>query len=110
MSNKVLYSDHNIGQNSNMKTISVSSDIIPIGEFKSAISKYIKYINNKGKQVVITQNGKPAGVVISPTAFDELQEARMFIDSILRGMIDSDDGKLYTSEEIRKILKKLRSE
>ena len=30
-----------------MKNISVSNDIIPVGEFKSGLAKFLKEINNK---------------------------------------------------------------
>ena len=55
-----------------MKNISVSSDIIPVGEFKASLAKYLKEINLNRNSLIITQNGKPAGVLISPSEFDEL--------------------------------------
>ncbi|MHB8337888.1 MAG: type II toxin-antitoxin system Phd/YefM family antitoxin [Ignavibacteriaceae bacterium] len=46
-----------------MKNILVSNDIIPVGQFKSGLAKYLKEIQNKGNSLIITQNGKPAGVL-----------------------------------------------
>ena len=91
-----------------MKTISVSSDIIPVGEFKAGLAKYLKEINSKKNSLIITQNGKPAGVLISPSEFDEMRETKLFIDSISRGLSNSESGELYSTSQIRNELKKSR--
>ena len=91
-----------------MKTISVSSDIIPVGEFKAGLAKYLKEINSKKNSLIITQNGKPAGVLISPSEFDEMRETKLFIDSISRGLSNSENGELYSTSQIRNELKKSR--
>ena len=92
-----------------MKNISVASDIIPVGQFKSSLAKYLKDIQVHKNSLIITQNGKPAGVLISPKEFDELRENKLFIDSISRGLSDSEKGDVYTTSEIKKILKKRRA-
>ena len=91
-----------------MKTISVSSDIIPVGEFKAGLAKYLKEIKSKKNSLIITQNGKPAGVLISPSEFDEMRETKLFIDSISRGLSNSENGELYSTSQIRNELKKSR--
>ena len=64
-----------------MRNILVSSDIIPVGQFKSNLAKYLKEIQVHKNSLIITQNGKPAGVLISPEEFDKLRETKLFIDS-----------------------------
>ena len=91
-----------------MRNITVASDIIPVGEFKSSIAKYLKEIQEKKNSLIITQNGKPAGVLISPSEFDELRQTKLFIDSISRGLSDSEKGKMYTTSQLKKELKKAR--
>jgi antitoxin YefM len=92
-----------------MKNISVSSDIIPVGEFKASLAKYLKEINSKRNSIIITQNGKPAGVLMSPSEFDELRTTKLFIDSISRGLSDSDSGEVYSTSQLKNELKKFRS-
>ena len=84
-----------------MRSISVASDIIPVGEFKSGLAKYLKEIQENRNSLVITQNGKPAGVLISPIEFDELQQTRNFINSISRGLSDSEKGEVFSASQIR---------
>ena len=92
-----------------MKNISVSSDIIPVGEFKASLAKYLKEIKSKRNSIIITQNGKPAGVLISPSEFDELRNTKLFLDSISRGLSDSDGGEVYSTSQFKNELKKSRS-
>ena len=91
-----------------MNNISVSSDIVPLGQFKAKLSKYLKEMKSNRNSLIITQNGKPAGVLMSPSEFDELQELKMFIRSISRRLSDSEKGKVYTSKQLKEQLKKSR--
>lgn len=84
-----------------MKTISISNDIVPIAEFKTSISKWFKSLQNTGHPLIITQNGKPAGVLLSPSDYDELVYRKSFLDSIGRGISDADSGITYSTEEIK---------
>jgi prevent-host-death family protein len=61
-----------------MKDILVSNDIIPVGQFKSGLAKYLKEEQSKRNSLIITQNGKPAGVLISPSEFDDLRQTKLF--------------------------------
>ncbi len=63
-----------------MKNITVSQDIIPLGEFKSGISKYLKSVQRSGQPLVITQNGRPAGVLLAPAEYDELIKRRSIVE------------------------------
>ena len=91
-----------------MKTISISSDIIPVGEFKASLAKYLKELKLNRNSLIITQNGKPAGVLISPSEFDKLRETKLFIDSISRGLSNSESGEVYSTSKLRSELKKSR--
>lgn len=92
-----------------MKNILVANDIIPVGQFKSGLAKYLKEINNKRNSLIITQNGKPAGVLVSPAEFDDLRQTKLFIDSISRGLSDSEKGELFSITQVKKELQKLRT-
>lgn len=92
-----------------MKNILVANDIIPVGQFKSGLAKYLKEIQSKRNSLIITQNGKPAGVLISPSEFDDLRQNKLFIDSISRGLSDSDKGKVLSTSQLRSELQKTRA-
>jgi antitoxin YefM len=84
-----------------MRSISVQDDIIPIAEFKARISQWFKSLRNTGHPLIITQNGKPAGVLLSPHDYDELVYRKSFLDSVGRGLSDAESGRTYRREEIR---------
>jgi prevent-host-death family protein len=92
-----------------MKNISVTNDIIPVGQFKSGLAKYLKDVQVRKHSLVITQNGKPAGVLVSPSEYDSLNETKLFIESISRGLVDFEKGDLLTTAQLKKKLSKYRS-
>jgi PHD/YefM family antitoxin component YafN of YafNO toxin-antitoxin module len=54
--------------------------------------------------VIITQNGRPAGVLLSPDDYDELEYRRSFLDSVGRGISDADSAQTHTTKELRAAL------
>ena len=92
-----------------MKNILVANDIIPVGQFKSGLAKYLREIQNKRNSLIITQNGKPAGVLISPSEFDDLRQTKLFIDSISRGLSNSEKGEVLSTSQLRSELQKTRT-
>lgn len=56
--------------------------------------------------MIITQNGRPAGVLISPEEFDLLRETKRFTESVSRGLKDSENGEVFTGEQLREELSK----
>lgn len=91
-----------------MKQLNISSDIVPIGEFKSSLSKWFKNVRNTGQPLVITQNGRPAGVLLSPSEYDDLVYKKHFVDSVNRGLSDVESGNVYSTKELRNELAKRR--
>lgn len=91
-----------------MRNILVANDIIPVGQFKSGLAKYLKEIQNKRNSLIITQNGKPAGVLISPSEFDDLRQTKLFIDSISRGLSNSEKGEALSTSQLRNELQRRR--
>ena len=61
-----------------MKPLRVSDGIVPIGEFKAQAARWLRHLSDRGRPVIITQNGRPAGVLISPSEFDRLQVLTVF--------------------------------
>ncbi len=91
-----------------MKNLSITNDIVPVGQFKAGLAKYLKEIREKNNSLIITQNGKAAGVLVSPVEFDELRETKLFIESISKGLSDSKQGKVYSTSQMRDELEKMR--
>ncbi|OHC00644.1 MAG: prevent-host-death protein [Planctomycetes bacterium RIFCSPLOWO2_12_FULL_39_13] len=86
-----------------MKTLSLS-------EAKMKLSRLIEDVNITDEEVVITKNGRPAAVLISPDEFDSLKETIAIrsdsdlMDEIKKGLkaLKSKKSKLYTLDELFK--------
>lgn len=92
-----------------MKSIRISSDIIPLGEFKTGISTCLKKVQATGHPLIITQNGRPAGVLLSPEEYDNLVYSKQFTESVEQGLKAEESGEVYSSDEVRTKLAEKRA-
>ena len=83
-----------------MKPISIQDDIVPIGEFKTHASRIVRGMRETGRPVVITQHGRPTGVLISPEDFDRFTERERFVAAVERGLAESEAGLGISNEEL----------
>jgi prevent-host-death family protein len=87
-----------------MKDLQISKDILPVGEFKTHVSQVIRRLQATKRPFVITQNGKPAAVLITPAEFDRLNEHARFLEAVDEGFSDSFRGRLIDDEELAREL------
>ena len=87
-----------------MKPLQLSEDILPIGEFKTHVSQVVRQLRQSHRPVVITQNGRPAAVLITPEEFDALHYRERFMAAVREGLADVEAGRLLDSEEVRRQL------
>ena len=84
-----------------MKTLSLS-------EAKMKLSNLVDVVNTTDEEIVITKNGSPAAVLISPDEFESMKETITvrsdvaFMEEIRKGLKDLKGKKtgLYTLEEL----------
>lgn len=91
-------------ESNSVRDINVSEGIVPLGEFKIRASKIIKELAGSDEPLVITQNGRPAAVLMSPTAFQELRERHEFVQSVAEGLADSEAGRVVDHKKVRRWL------
>lgn len=91
-----------------MKPMRVSDGIVPIGEFKAQAARWLRRLADKNQAVVITQNGRPAAVLISPADFDRLQERQRFLESVAAGVDDAEGGRIMDTRELSRKLTEAR--
>lgn len=90
-----------------MKDIRVSEGVIPLGEFKAHAARYLKQLDGP---VVITQNGRPAGVLVSPGEYDRIRDQQRFLESIAEGLADAQSGRVMDTAELRARLASIREQ
>src|ERR1035437_10350672 len=92
-----------------MRAIRVAEDIVPVGEFKGQAARWLPHAAETGQPVVITQNGKPAVVLVSPTEYDRLTERERFLEAVAQGLADAEAGRTMDTKELLRRLEKRRS-
>jgi prevent-host-death family protein len=83
-----------------MKPLHLSEDIVPLGELETQASRVLQKLRASHRPVVITQNGRPAAVLITPEDFDRIRERERFMAAVQEGLADAEAGRLLTSEEV----------
>lgn len=78
--------------------------IMPISEIRGKLPEMIEKISKIGKHLIITKNGRPAAVLLSPEELEtlEIQADQKMLQAILRAEEDIRDNKLYLHEDIFK--------
>jgi prevent-host-death family protein len=86
-----------------MKALKVSKDVVTLAEFKSQAPSLLERIGSSSQPLLITQNGKPAAVLLSPAEFDRIQEqeSSRFVTAVNRGLHDADNNKVLTASQTK---------
>lgn len=83
-----------------MKSVRIQEDIVPIGDFKTHASAIMRRLKADQRPVVITQRGRPAGVLVSPEDFDRFTERERFVEAVEQGLAESKAGLTISNEEL----------
>ena len=83
-----------------MPNLRVSEDIVPLSDFKARASELLKKLAQTGAPIVITQNGRAAGVLLSPTEFDVLTERARFVNAVAGGLADAESGRVIDHQSM----------
>ena len=80
---------------------------LPLAHVKANLSRLVNRVVETDEEIVITRNGRPAAVLVSPDEYQgwkETQEIRLdreLVDEIRRGLRTlKRGGKIYTLEEL----------
>lgn len=87
-----------------MKSIHVSENIVSLTDFKNHASKMLRQMQSSHRPIIITQNGRAAGVLISPAEFDLLSEQSRFVQAVQSGLNDVEQGRVLSEEERDRVL------
>jgi prevent-host-death family protein len=79
----------------------ISQDFLPLSRFKVEASRVLAGLAVSGRPTVITLNGRPAGVLLSPAEYDRLCERERFLDAVGEGLEDLGAGRVQRGEDLR---------
>jgi prevent-host-death family protein len=83
---------------------------LPLSEAKTKLSGLVKRLRTRDEEIVITKNGRPAAVLVSPDEFDSWKETQAIRGEaglrreIRAGLaaLKAKKAKLYTLDELLK--------
>ncbi len=91
-----------------MTIILVMSDVtLPLAEIKKRLSEIVAGIQQRHDRVVLTRNGRPAAVLVSPDDLEALEETLEILSNakamreIRKAESEIERGKYATAEELR---------
>jgi antitoxin YefM len=88
-----------------MRKINVAEDIVSIGHFKSHSSELLDKLHATRRPLVLTHNGKPAAVVLTPEEFDELGYRQQVREKVSAGIASAQRGGAVAAPEARRRVK-----
>ncbi len=83
-----------------MKILHISEDILPLARFKTQASEVLRRLRTDQRPVVITQNGKPTAVIITPEEFDRLTEREHFLQAVQEGLADIESARVIDDDAL----------
>ena len=83
-----------------MRAVRISEDIVPVSDFKVQAAEWLKRLAETGQPLVITQNGKAAGVLLSPAEFDRLTERARLVAAVDAGLADEEAGRVVPHADV----------
>jgi antitoxin YefM len=80
---------------------------LPLAEVKAQLSRLVDRVAKTDEEILITRNGRPVAILISPDEYESWQETRAiqsdreFMEEIRRGLRDlRKGGRIYTLEKL----------
>jgi antitoxin YefM len=84
--------------------------IVPFTEARARLTELLDDVEAKHEHVVITRNGRPAAVVVSPEEWEALEETVEILqdDELLAALRESQEdveaGRLFSLDEVKREL------
>ena len=85
----------------------MSDATLPLAEIKKRLSEIVDGVEARHDRVVLTRNGRPAAVILSPDDLESLEETLEILSNpaavraIRRAESEIDKGKALTADELR---------
>jgi prevent-host-death family protein len=85
----------------------MSDSTLPLAEIKKRLSEIIDGVETRHDRIVLTRNGRPAAVILSPDDLESLEETVEILSNpaavraIRRAEAEIDKGKAFDAADLR---------
>lgn len=83
------------------------SETLPLAEIKAHLSEIVDRVEREHERVVLTRNGRPAAVIMSPADLEAIEDTLDLLSDpeamkeIYAARTDAANGRVLTAEELR---------
>lgn len=90
-----------------LTVILVISKTLPLAEIKARLSEIVNRVEREHERVVLTRNGRPAAVILSPADLEALEDTlkllsdRRAVEEIRAARDEIAKGRSVSAEELR---------
>ena len=81
-----------------------SEDIIPLSNLKVNPGKVVSQVNETHRPVLLTSRGRGVAVVQSLDDYENETEKRVFMQDVVEGLMDLEEGRELTLKDVKKRL------
>jgi prevent-host-death family protein len=85
----------------------VMSDTLPLAQVKAHLSEIVDRVEREHDRIVLTRNGRPAAVIISPADLEALEDSLDLLsdpgglEEIRAAQADAAGGRVLSAEDLR---------
>ena len=91
--------------------MSLKQDIRPVTYLKTRAADLLNQINETQRPVIITQNGKPRGVLQTPERYEKMNNSLCLLKLLVQGEDDIRKGRVISQDKVfTRIREKLNSQ
>ena len=83
---------------------------VPFTEARARLTELLDEVNDRHEHIVITRNGRAAGVILSSDEYEALAETlevlqdRELVDALAESEADVQEGRLHSLDEVKRQL------
>lgn len=81
-----------------------SEDIVPLGDLKVNPGKVVSHVNETHRPILLTSRGRGVAVVQALKDYEEEAEQRAFMQGVVKGLMDLEEGREMSLAEAKKRL------
>ncbi len=81
-----------------------SEDIIPLSDLKVNPGKVVSHVNETHRPVLLTSRGRGVAVVQSLNDYENEAEKRVFMQDVVEGLMDIEEGRELGLKNVKKRL------
>ena len=84
--------------------VKFSEDVVPLGDLKVNPGKVVSHVAETHRPLLLTSRGRGVAVVQALKDFEDEAEERAFMQAVVKGLMDIEEGRELPLKEVKKRL------